>query len=120
MSLGKSTLEAAGSIPAATASPDEADAVRVWDPFVRIFHWSLVGLFVLAFATGDEIEWLHIWAGYAIVGLVALRILWGSLARAMPGSAISSARRGRSWPICARRPRDARRVIWATIPPAAP
>jgi cytochrome b len=77
MSLGKSTLEAAGSIPAATASPDEADAVRVWDPFVRIFHWSLVGLFVLAFATGDEIEWLHIWAGYAIVGLVALRIVWG-------------------------------------------
>jgi cytochrome b len=77
MSVSKSTLEAAGSIPAATASLDEADAVRVWDPFVRIFHWSLVGLFALAFATGDEIEWLHIWVGYAIVGLVALRIVWG-------------------------------------------
>ena len=51
--------------------------VPVWDPFVRVFHWSLVGLFVLAFATGDEIEWLHLAAGYAIAGLVALRLVWG-------------------------------------------
>lgn len=52
-------------------------AVKVWDPFVRIFHWSLVTLFVVTFATGDEIEWLHIYAGYAIVGLLIFRILWG-------------------------------------------
>lgn len=51
--------------------------VKVWDPFVRIFHWSLVTLFVVTFATGDEIEWLHIYAGYAIVALLAVRILWG-------------------------------------------
>ena len=51
--------------------------VRVWDPFVRIFHWSLVGLFALAFVTADEIERLHLTVGYAIAGLVGLRILWG-------------------------------------------
>jgi cytochrome b len=51
--------------------------VRVWDPFVRLFHWSLVDLFVLAFITGDEVEWLHLAAGYAIVILVALRVAWG-------------------------------------------
>ncbi|HTR13580.1 MAG TPA: cytochrome b/b6 domain-containing protein [Roseiarcus sp.] len=51
--------------------------VRVWDPFVRIFHWSLVALVAFALATGDEVEWLHVWAGYAIAALVGLRILWG-------------------------------------------
>lgn len=51
--------------------------VKVWDPFVRIFHWGLVGLFAVAFVTGDETEWLHLAAGYAIAALVAARIVWG-------------------------------------------
>jgi cytochrome b len=51
--------------------------VKVWDPFVRLFHWSLVGLFATAYLTGDEIEKVHIAAGYAIAGLLSLRILWG-------------------------------------------
>jgi cytochrome b len=52
-------------------------SVKVWDPFVRIFHWSLAGLFLLAYSTGDEIENVHIAAGYIIAGLLALRIVWG-------------------------------------------
>lgn len=51
--------------------------VKVWDLFVRVFHWSLVTLFAIAFLTGDEVEWLHVWAGYAIAALVAMRIVWG-------------------------------------------
>jgi cytochrome b len=51
--------------------------VRVWDPLVRIFHWSLVALFITAWATGDEVKRLHEAAGYAILGLVAFRIVWG-------------------------------------------
>ncbi|MGB4865282.1 MAG: cytochrome b/b6 domain-containing protein [Hyphomicrobium sp.] len=51
--------------------------VKVWDLFVRIFHWSLVTLFAVAFLSGDEIEWLHLWAGYAIAVLITLRIVWG-------------------------------------------
>jgi cytochrome b len=51
--------------------------VKVWDPFVRIFHWSLVALFLVAFATGDDLERLHVWAGYGVAGLVAARIVWG-------------------------------------------
>lgn len=77
MTASKSAVEAAGEMPAAAATSREGEKVRVWDPFVRIFHWSLVSLFALAFVTGDEIEWLHIRIGYAIVGLVALRIAWG-------------------------------------------
>ena len=51
--------------------------IKVWDPFVRIFHWSLVALFAVAFATGDDAVRLHIWAGYAIAALVASRFIWG-------------------------------------------
>ncbi len=76
MTVSKHGVEAAGAMPAAAAS-SQARTVRVWDPFVRVFHWSLVGLFVLAFVTGDEIEWLHIRVGYAIAALVALRVVWG-------------------------------------------
>lgn len=43
----------------------------------RIFHWSLVIAFTLAWLTGDELQRLHEIAGYAIVGLVVFRILWG-------------------------------------------
>ena len=51
--------------------------VRVWDPFVRVFHWSLVALFATAFLTGDEWKSLHENAGYAMAALVAMRIIWG-------------------------------------------
>jgi cytochrome b len=51
--------------------------VRVWDPLVRIFHWSLVGLFAFAFVTGDEWQQPHEIAGYIIAGLIAVRVIWG-------------------------------------------
>jgi cytochrome b len=51
--------------------------VSVWDPFVRVFHWSIVALFAMAWITGDDFESLHVAGGYAIAALVALRIVWG-------------------------------------------
>ncbi len=51
--------------------------VKVWDPLVRIFHWSLVASFALAWISADEWDDLHIWAGYAAAGLIAFRLLWG-------------------------------------------
>ncbi|MCK5640611.1 MAG: cytochrome b/b6 domain-containing protein [Gammaproteobacteria bacterium] len=51
--------------------------VRVWDPLVRIFHWTLVVSFIAAYLSGDEIEWLHTNAGYIILGLLCIRIVWG-------------------------------------------
>lgn len=80
MSARTEAVEAGGVMPPATATKTAASTkamVRVWDPFVRIFHWSLVALFIVAFATGDEVEKVHIVVGYAIAGLVAARIAWG-------------------------------------------
>ena len=64
--------------------------VPVWDPLVRLFHWTLFISFCAAWFTEGELfeglqdrlngEWLqlvHIWAGYTIAGLLVFRVLWG-------------------------------------------
>lgn len=51
--------------------------VNVWDPFVRIFHWLLVLSFIVVWIIGEEFITLHAWAGYAVTGLVLLRLIWG-------------------------------------------
>jgi cytochrome b len=49
----------------------------VWDPLVRLFHWSLAACFVAdAFFTNPEKN-LHHYIGYAVAGLVIIRVLWG-------------------------------------------
>lgn len=52
--------------------------IKVWDPFIRFFHWSLVVLFILTWVT-EDIQALHQPAGYAVLALVVLRILWGAI-----------------------------------------
>jgi len=51
--------------------------VKVWDPFVRVFHWTLIALILAAFATGEDAEQKHVMLGYAIVVIVGLRLAWG-------------------------------------------
>ena len=51
--------------------------VKVWDLFVRIFHWTVVVSFFIAYVTEDDVMWLHELAGYIILALVITRIIWG-------------------------------------------
>jgi len=62
------------------SSRDTAVDVRVWDLPTRLFHWTLVVLIVLLYASGEydllDMRW-HFWAGYATLALIAFRVLWG-------------------------------------------
>jgi cytochrome b len=53
------------------------DEIAVWDPVIRAFHWSLVTAFAIAYLTEDEALAVHVWAGYAVGGLIILRVIWG-------------------------------------------
>ena len=65
--------------------PETVDArqsfqmTRVWDPLVRIFHWSLVSSFTIAWFTPRSAENIHHWAGYVAGALILMRLLWGVL-----------------------------------------
>ena len=51
--------------------------VSVWDPGVRVFHWTLVACVALAWVT---LDWLVDWhqpIGWVALALVVARIVWG-------------------------------------------
>lgn len=51
--------------------------VKVWDILVRLFHWSLVIVFFIAYFTGEEESIWHIYTGYTVLGLILFRLFWG-------------------------------------------
>jgi cytochrome b len=64
--------------------------VQVWDPLVRIFHWSLTFAYAVAYLSsefgevgevgeggGTSAGNLHANAGYVVMGLIAVRVVWG-------------------------------------------
>jgi cytochrome b len=51
--------------------------IRVWDPFVRAFHWALAASFAVAWISSENWDGLHEAVGYAAGALVALRVAWG-------------------------------------------
>ena len=54
----------------------QQDQVYVWDPFVRIFHWSVVIAFTVAYFVEKPLI-VHVWAGYVIGILIVARLIWG-------------------------------------------
>lgn len=51
--------------------------IKVWDPLVRIFHWTLALACVLNLWLVEDGSDLHEWLGYYAAGAVVVRIVWG-------------------------------------------
>jgi len=61
-----------GSFEASTVT------VRVWDPLLRIVHWSLAIAVALGWATTlPALSAWHVEVGYAALALVVVRVVWG-------------------------------------------
>ena len=58
----------------------EEKCVRVWDLPTRLFHWTVVVLIALQFATAEfgflSMQW-HYRFGWATLALIVFRVLWG-------------------------------------------
>lgn len=48
----------------------------VWDPFIRVFHWSLVTAFFVSQITAEWLDSVHEYSGYVIFGLIMARLVW--------------------------------------------
>jgi len=51
------------------------NSISVWDPLVRVFHWSLVAFFATAYLSAEEAESLHPYANYAVGLLILFRLI---------------------------------------------
>jgi len=54
-----------------------AVVVRVWDPFVRIAHWSVAALVIIDLLNDAGANPWHRYFGYAAGALVLMRLAWG-------------------------------------------
>lgn len=52
--------------------------VKVWDRFLRFFHWTLVLCFTTAYISGEvRASTIHVLVGYVLCVLLAARLYWG-------------------------------------------
>ena len=52
--------------------------VKVWDGWVRLFHWGAVACVVVSYASAKLDVWsVHYASGYTLLTLVLFRIAWG-------------------------------------------
>lgn len=62
---------------APAVSPIPMRPQRRWDPVVKLTHWSVVAAVVANALFTEEGSGAHVWIGYALAAILALRLLWG-------------------------------------------
>src|SRR5258708_2624993 len=72
------------AVPNARGEPIRAPAdktasrtVEVWDLPLRLWHWALAISVLIAWFTPTVYDGLHRIVGYAVIGLLAFRLVWG-------------------------------------------
>ncbi len=50
---------------------------KLWDPLIRLFHWSIATIFVANYFINEPGENWHQWLGYAAAGWLLIRFFWG-------------------------------------------
>jgi cytochrome b len=66
-------LQMSASLPATPSG----QPVKVWDGFIRLFHWSMVAIVALNLFILEEGDVAHRWLGYVAAGGVLARLVWG-------------------------------------------
>lgn len=57
--------------------PPNTSPVPVWDPLIRVLHWTLAGAFLISWLTAEEVMLVHMAAGFTILAIIAMRAFWG-------------------------------------------
>ena len=80
------------------------ETLRLWDPLVRLCHWSFAGAFIANYFFTEEGDDWHNWIGYYAVVCLVVRLVWGFV-----GS--PAARWSDFWPTPARLAEHARALL---------
>jgi len=69
--------QASRSVSSETPANSRPGTVAVWDIPLRVWHWALAAFVLVACVTPNTFDRLHRLAGYAVIGLLAFRLIWG-------------------------------------------
>lgn len=59
-----------------TLTPHPPARVKVWDPLVRLFHWTVALGCIANLTILREVKVAHRYVGYAVLAAVAIRLVW--------------------------------------------
>ena len=65
------------NFPVVPFDMDNTQFIKVWDIASRVFHWTLLGCYAIAFISSENIMKVHVIFGYIVLLLVLFRILYG-------------------------------------------
>lgn len=63
--------------PSPSVGASSTIRVKVWDPVVRLFHWTVVTGCVLNLWVLEDGKYWHRFTGYVIAVVLAIRLVWG-------------------------------------------